>query len=211
MVLKVSWWWIPWDRTRKKIHGKNKQQFLGIMYSKKISHPFRTKSARKSFSSFLVLHEIFAKFQIDFIFLPMQNDWKRRTFHIPWRYPIPTTCDMNFHQLETSGKNTWICLLEKETNILPNGSGSWWFTIVESVKKNHRKNNSKKTTSRWLKTSGQILIFHYPGFSWIQGISLTKPPSGGNWLCEVAIIWPFPRDEGPPPVMEGRADGSKWL
>ena len=57
-----------------KIHGKNKQQFLGIMYSKKISHPFRTKSARKSFSSFLVLHEIFAKFQIDFIFLPMQND-----------------------------------------------------------------------------------------------------------------------------------------
>ena len=38
--------------------------------------------------------------------------------------------------------------------------------------------------------SGQIIIFHQPGFSWNKGTSLTKPPFGENRSCEVAIIWP---------------------
>ena len=38
--------------------------------------------------------------------------------------------------------------------------------------------------------SGQITIFHQPGFPWNKGISLTKPPFGGNRSCDVAIIWP---------------------
>ncbi len=38
--------------------------------------------------------------------------------------------------------------------------------------------------------SGQIIIFHQPRFPWNKGISLTKPPFGGNRSCEVAIIWP---------------------
>ena len=37
--------------------------------------------------------------------------------------------------------------------------------------------------------SGQIIIFHQPGFPWNKGISLTKPPFGVR-SCEVAIIWP---------------------
>ena len=41
-------------------------------------------------------------------------------------------------------------------------------------------------TSQW---SGQIIIFHRPGFPWNKGISLTKPPFGVR-SCEVAIIWP---------------------
>ena len=39
------------------------------------------------------------------------------------------------------------------------------------------------------KSSGQIIIFHQPGFPWNKGISLTKPPFGVR-SCEVAIIWP---------------------
>ena len=38
--------------------------------------------------------------------------------------------------------------------------------------------------------SGQIIIFHQPRFPWNKGISLTKPPFGGNRSCEVAIISP---------------------
>ena len=38
--------------------------------------------------------------------------------------------------------------------------------------------------------SGQIMIFHQPRFPWNKGISLTKPPFGGNRSCEVVIIWP---------------------
>ena len=37
--------------------------------------------------------------------------------------------------------------------------------------------------------SGQIIIFHQPGFPWNKGISLTKPPFGVR-SSEVAIIWP---------------------
>ena len=43
-----------------------------------------------------------------------------------------------------------------------------------------------------LNPSGQITIFHQPRFPWNKGISLTKPPFGGNRSCEVAIIWPDP-------------------
>ena len=43
---------------------------------------------------------------------------------------------------------------------------------------------------RNLQTSGQIIIFHLPRFSWNNGISLTKPPFKGSRSCEVAIIWP---------------------
>ena len=39
------------------------------------------------------------------------------------------------------------------------------------------------------KISGQIIIFHQPGFPWNKGISLPKPPFGVR-SCEVAIIWP---------------------
>ncbi len=38
-------------------------------------------------------------------------------------------------------------------------------------------------------TSGQIIIFHQPGFPWNKGISLSKPPFKVR-SCEVAIIWP---------------------
>ncbi len=34
------------------------------------------------------------------------------------------------------------------------------------------------------------IIFHQPRFPWNKGISLTKPPFGGNRSCEVAINWP---------------------
>ena len=37
--------------------------------------------------------------------------------------------------------------------------------------------------------SGQIIIFHQPGFPGNKGISLPKPPFGVR-SCEVAIIWP---------------------
>ena len=46
-----------------------------------------------------------------------------------------------------------------------------------------------RTTLQLIYVSGQILIFHQPGFSWNKGISLTKPPFGVR-SCEVAIIWP---------------------
>ena len=57
------------------------------------------------------------------------------------------------------------------------------------------------------KNLAKFTIFHQPGFPWNKGISLTAPFQLRS--CEVAIIWPFPRDEGPPPVVEGRANGSK--
>ncbi len=34
--------------------------------------------------------------------------------------------------------------------------------------------------------SGQIIMFHQPGFPWNKGTSLTKPPFGENRSCEVA-------------------------
>ena len=39
-------------------------------------------------------------------------------------------------------------------------------------------------------SSGQIIIFHQSRFPCYKGISLTKPPFGGNRSCEVAIICP---------------------
>ena len=43
--------------------------------------------------------------------------------------------------------------------------------------------------------SGQIIIFHQPRFSWNEGISLPELPFRVR-SCDVAIIWPFPPDEG---------------
>ncbi len=42
--------------------------------------------------------------------------------------------------------------------------------------------------------SGQIIIVHQPRFPWNKGISLTKPPFGGNRSCgnrfpSLAIFW----------------------
>ena len=38
-----------------------------------------------------------------------------------------------------------------------------------------------------LHLSGQIIIFHQPRFPWNKGISLTKPPFGGENSCEFMV------------------------
>ena len=59
------------------------------------------------------------------------------------------------------------------------GSWLWWLRWRWQIEWNEWRRN-------W---SGQIIIFHQPGFPWNKGISLTKPPFGVR-SCEVAIIWP---------------------
>ncbi len=61
---------------------------------------------------------------------------------------------------------------------------SWWFLWCKVF----HFEVQQTSINRRLK-SGQIIIFHQPGFPWNKGISLTKPPFGVR-SCEVAIIWP---------------------
>ena len=81
----------------------------------------------------------------------------------------------------------------------------WDFTLTSPTPKNHhwKKTNGQKKQQNppsftdfnptqppffWVE-SGQIIIFHQPGYYWNKGISLTKPPFRVR-SCEVVIIWP---------------------